>query len=91
MGVVYKARQLSLNRMVALKMILAGQFATEAEVRRFLVEAEAVAPARSSSHRPDLRSRAHQGHAFYAMRLIEEATLRGTWADSSATRRARRP
>lgn len=43
MGVVYKARQLSLNRMVAVKMILGGGHQDPTAVARFLIEAEAVA------------------------------------------------
>jgi WD40 repeat protein len=49
MGVVYRARQAALNRIVALKMILAGPGITATERHRFLVEAEAVAAIQHSN------------------------------------------
>ena len=48
MGVVYRAMQSRLNRIVAVKMILTGQLAGDDEVRRFHAEAEAAAIMASS-------------------------------------------
>lgn len=75
MGVVYKARQLSHDRDVALKMIRGGRGAGRLELARFRIEAEAVA---CLSHPNivliyDIGS--HAGHAFLALEFVPGASL----------------
>lgn len=71
MGVVYKAKQLSLNRVVALKLILNGRFADDEQKLRFRNEAEAAAKLTHSNIVPVYEINEVDECLFFTMELVE--------------------
>jgi tRNA A-37 threonylcarbamoyl transferase component Bud32 len=88
MGVVYRARHRKLNRIVALKMILSGEFASREAISRFYVEAEAAASLDHPGITPVYEIGEIDQQPFFAMKLITGGSVQSAIAKYEKDTRA---
>ena len=81
MGVVFKARQINLNRIVALKMILSGELAGKEEVQRFKSEAESAARLDHPGIVPIFEIGEISGQHYFSMGFVEGESLADRLSD----------
>ena len=75
MGVVFRAKQISLEREVAVKMILRGRLASQTDLQRFLAEASATARLEHTNIVPVYEVGDIDGRPFFSMQLVQGETL----------------